>query len=130
MQTKQITCIRCPMGCLVDVDIVDGSVIGVHNNLCGRGKSYAEDEVLHPTRMVTSLIPVEGSVKPLSVKTTAPVPKDKVFAILQAIRRAQPPLPIAIGDVILPNVCNTGVDIVATCALGQGYDSVLASKNI
>lgn len=118
MQTKQITCIRCPLGCQIQVDIAGKEVMSTRNNLCARGKQYAQDEVLRPTRMVTSLIPIKGQIKPLSVKTALPIPKDAMQNVLDAIRNATPVLPIAIGDVILHDVCGTGVDVVATCTLG------------
>jgi len=63
---------------------------------------------------VTSLIEVPGSSEPLSVKTRTAIPKDRIFDCLKAIRACQVRLPVRIGDVILPDVLGTGVDVVAT----------------
>jgi CxxC motif-containing protein len=92
----------------------DGRIIDIANYTCKKGKEYAIDELTNPTRMVTAVIPVEGRAEPLSVKTQRFIPKNKIFTCLDAIRAAKISLPVAIGDIIVPNVCETGVDVVAT----------------
>ena len=113
-EERTITCIGCPMGCLVKVVTSGGEILEITNYTCKKGKEYAIDELTNPTRMVTAVIPVEGRAEPLSVKTVRFIPKDKIFECLEAIRAAKVALPVAIGDVIVPDVCRTGVDVVAT----------------
>ena len=111
-------CINCPKGCELDVTTrAEGGsavVTQVVGNACPRGEEYARSEVTNPTRMVTGLVRVAGMRKPLPVKTRTAVPKPKIDAVLFALHQATVQLPVRIGDVIVPNVAETGVDVVAT----------------
>ena len=112
---KELICINCPLGCHLSVDDKDASNIKVTGNTCPRGVTYAVSEVTEPKRMVTSSVPVVGSaVKRVSVKTSQPIPKHKIFECLEAIQGIRAKAPVAIGDVLLANVCDSGADIVAT----------------
>ena len=112
---KELICINCPLGCHLSVDDKDAANIKVTGNTCPRGVTYAVSEVTQPKRMVTSSVPVVGSnVKRVSVKTSAPIPKAKIFECLQQIKTITATAPVAIGDVLLANVCDSGADIVAT----------------
>ena len=114
MPEREIICIGCPMGCTLHVAVNDKQVTSIRGNICKRGEAYARDEVLHPKRMVTSLIPVPGSAEPLSVRTAKPIGKELIFSCLREIRKVNVSLPVRIGDVILANVLNSGADIIAT----------------
>lgn len=50
----------------------------------------------------------------VSVKTKEDIPKGKIFDCVKALKGIEVPAPVHIGDVILKNVADTGVDIVAT----------------
>ena len=106
-------CINCPKGCEMDVE-VDGDKVSVSGHSCPKGEAYAKSEVTNPTRMVTGLVRVAGMRKPLPVKTKTAVPKGKIDAVLFAMHQATVQLPVKIGDVIIPDVAETGVDVVAT----------------
>ena len=112
----KMICINCPKGCEMDV-VVDGETVMVTGNSCPRGEDYAKAEVTNPTRMVTGLVRVAGMRKPLPVKTRTPIPKGKIDAVLFALHQATVQLPVKIGDVIIPDVADTGVDVVATTNL-------------
>lgn len=118
IQTKQLTCIGCPMGCLLTVTIAQETpkpVIGVTGYTCPKGKAYAEKEVTNPTRIVTSTVRVEGSDRKLiSVKTKEDIPKEKIFACMREINGILAKAPVQMGDVLLENVAGTGVAVVAT----------------
>lgn len=109
-----ITCISCPVGCRMTVVTEDGRFVSVSGNTCKRGAIYAQQECTAPQRMVTAVIPVQGASMPLSVKTRTPIPKEKIGACMQALAEATVTAPIRAGDVVLPNVCGTGVDVIAT----------------
>lgn len=109
-----ITCIGCPMGCLVTVRTCGEEIAEIENYTCKKGKEYAIDELTNPSRMVTAVLPIAGRKEPLSVKTRKFIPKAKVFQCLEAIRGAKVTPPVAMGEIIVPNVCNTGVDVIAT----------------
>ena len=50
----------------------------------------------------------------VSVKTKEDIPKGKIFDVVKALKDVEIPAPVKIGDVVVPNVAGTGVDIVAT----------------
>ena len=60
------------------------------------------------------VIPAENSSIPLSVKTAEPVPKDLIPEVMEQLKKIHISAPIAMGQIILPNICGTGVDIIAT----------------
>ncbi len=114
METQTITCINCPVGCRMEVTVENGAVTAVKGNTCKRGESYAHQECVAPERMVTAVAPVAGSDMPVSVKTRTPIPKGKIKACMAQIEALSLQAPIRMGDVVLPNVAETGVDVIAT----------------
>ena len=114
MKRKELICIGCPMGCPIVVEMEDGKVLSVTGNTCPRGESYARKEVTNPTRIVTTTVRVDGGKVPMiNVKTEQNIPKDKIFECIAALRGVTMKAPIHIGDIILENVADTGVNIVA-----------------
>ena len=110
-----LTCINCPVGCRMSVSLNDqGDFLSVTGNSCPRGASYAKQECTLPERMITAVIPVSGSRIPLSVKTSGPVPKSMIRAVMDELFRLNPEMPVRIGQVMIPDVLHTGSDIVAT----------------
>jgi len=109
-----ITCINCPVGCRLSVMLEGGQVVSVTGNACKRGDAYARQECVDPQRMVTAVIPVEGSAMPLPVKTRTPIPKKLIRACMEALSGVRVSAPIAAGSVVLADVCGTGVDVIAT----------------
>ena len=119
-QVKEFTCIRCPMGCQLHVEIENGAVTSVSGNNCKRGVEYARTEAIRPMRTVTSTVRATGGVRPVvAVKTVGDVPKDKIFEVMAAIRSLTAAAPVHIGDVLLKNVAGTDSDIVATANLNK-----------
>lgn len=116
METKTLTCINCPLGCQVTATLEGGKIVSVTGNTCIRGDRYARSEHTHPTRIVTSSVPVTGSAteQMVSVKTASPVPKEKIFAVMKALADAKAAAPVHIGDVVVHDIAGTGVDMVAT----------------
>lgn len=110
----EITCINCPVGCRLTVELEDGKVVSVTGNTCPRGAAYARQECVDPLRMVTAVVPVAGSAAPVSCKTRTPIPKKLIAACMKELAAVQLTAPIAAGSVILANVCGTGVDVIAT----------------
>lgn len=111
---RELTCIGCPIGCALTVQI-DEKGIGVSGNGCPRGTKYAKDEITCPKRMLTSSVAVlGGEIARLSVKTEIEIPKEKMAACMDEIRRAKVKAPVKIGSVVIENCAGTGVNIVAT----------------
>lgn len=114
-EVRTFTCICCPLGCLVEVSFDEaGDISDIEGYTCARGRDYALRESTAPERMVTAVLAVEGSLEPLSVKTESPVPKDQVGEVLSACAAARLIAPVAAGDVVIADVCGTGVSVVAT----------------
>ena len=108
---RNLTCIVCPIGCSLEIEIVDGKVIDVKGNTCPRGKNYAISECTNPERMVTTTIRCEnGTVIP--VKTSKPIPKDKVFECMDIINNHVCKLPIKMNQILIEDVF--GANIIAT----------------
>ena len=98
-----LTCIVCPLGCTLEVELEDKKVLSVTGNNCSRGASYAETECISPMRTVTSTVRCEdGSL--VAVKTDRAIPKESVFECMKIINRTVVKPPIAIGDVLLEDV--------------------------
>ena len=102
---KNLTCIECPIGCEITVTMEDGKVVSVKGNSCPRGKVYAEAEVVCPKRVVTSTVRAEDG-EMIPVKTDRPVRKDAIFEVMQKINATVPKKPIALGDVLVENICD------------------------
>ena len=114
METYELTCIQCPIGCALTVT-VDGEDVSVTGNTCPRGKVYGIKEVTHPSRTVTSTVPIEGGDVPrLSVKTRTDVPKEKIFDVMALIKQTTAEAPVKLGDTVIKDAAGTGVDVIAT----------------
>jgi CxxC motif-containing protein len=88
----------------------------VAGNTCPKGAEYAVNECTNPVRTVTSTVRVSNRKDTMvSVKTAAPVPKDKMMDVMSALRRISVSAPVKIGDVVLTEVF--GTNIIVTKAI-------------
>lgn len=114
METRELTCIGCPLGCALTVTMEGKEVKEVKGNTCAKGDIYARKEVTNPTRIVTTTVKVSGGKVPMiNVKTQSDIPKDKIFDCVAALKGLTIQAPVVIGDVVLADVAGTGVNIVA-----------------
>lgn len=121
MEERNLICIGCPMGCPLTVSMEQGTVIRVTGNTCKRGDIYARKEVTDPTRIVTTTVKVTGGTEAMvSVKTKTDIPKGKIFECVRALENVCVEAPLHIGDVVLENVAETGVGVVATKNIAIG----------
>ena len=108
----KLICIVCPKGCHLTVDETTFEVVG---NNCPRGAAYGKAELTSPTRVITSTVKVEkGDICRCPVRTKGAIPKGKMFDVVSALRKVTLVSPVKIGDVVIPNVCDTGIDVIAT----------------
>lgn len=117
MKIQELICIGCPLGCPIRVEIENGEVLSVAGNTCPRGEAYARKEVTNPTRIVTSTVKIRNSLTGavrVPCKTASDVPKGKIQDVIRSIAGVTVDAPIKIGDVILKDAADTGVDMVAT----------------
>lgn len=110
---RELICITCPKGCHLKVD--EENDYKVTGNGCPRGAIYGKKECTHPTRVVTSTVKiVDAEIERLSVKTNGDIPKEKIFDVMKELNRVVVKAPVHREDVIVSDICGTGVDLVAT----------------
>ena len=108
---KEFICIVCPKGCHLQVDD-SGNVSG---NTCIRGDKYGKQEAIDPKRTMTSTVKINSKmVRRLPVITSSDVPKNKVKEIVRYLDTIEVNAPVKLKDVIVNNIMDLGVDIVAT----------------
>lgn len=108
---KELICIVCPKGCRLKID----ENLNVTGNGCNRGIEYGINELTNPTRMLTStVIVLNGELSRVSVVTSKPIPKNKIFDVMNEINKVKVSAPIYVKDVIIKDVLGLGVDIIAT----------------
>ena len=108
---KEFICIVCPRGCHLKVD----DNMNVTGNTCPRGKVYALNEITNPTRMITSTVAINSvELKRLPVMTSKPIPKGKIFDVMEEINKVRANAPVKINDVIIENVLGLDSNIIAT----------------
>ena len=114
---KDIICIICLRGFTVTVEGTEDSVISVTGYGCNRGKDYATAEFTSPVRILTTTVKINGNDSDLiPVRSSAPLPKDKIMDCMEIIKKTAINLPVNQYDVVIKDICKTGIDIVATKA--------------
>lgn len=120
MNTRELTCIGCPLGCTLLARWEDAAQIEVSGNACPNGAAYAQKELTNPRRTVTSTARVSDAAQPcVSVKTQTDIPKERIFDCVREIKQLRLHAPVHIGEVLIENVCDTGVRVVATQELAE-----------
>ncbi len=110
-----IVCTICPTSCLVQAEWNDTELLNISRQQCKLAWDYIESEIFDPRRVVTTTLPVEGGRFPLvSVRSESGVPKDMVMDVMDELANVVAHPPIRVGDVLVPNVLDTGINIVAT----------------
>ena len=115
MERKEFTCIGCPMGCALLVELDSNNNITVTGNSCKIGENYGVKEFTNPTRVITTSVKViGGDYNQVSVKSEKDIPKNKIFDCLRALKDLEVKAPINIGDVIYKDIEGTNVTSIAT----------------
>ncbi len=111
MSITKMICVVCPVGCLLNVD---GSS-QISGNKCARGEIYAKNEMVNPTRTVTSTVRLQGeSLSRLPVKTSRPFPKGQIFSLMNRLNEITVQPPICAGQIICSDLLGTGINLVAS----------------
>ena len=112
---KTYTCILCPNGCELSVTYEGKTLQSCTGNLCPNGEKYAAQEISDPRRTIASSVLVTGGELPLvSVRLTAPVPRDRIFDVMARIRALSVPAPVEAGTVLEKNILGLESDLIAT----------------
>ncbi len=111
---RTMTCIECPQGCRLEVEADGSRVISVSGNKCKRGEAYGRQETEAPMRTLTTCVLTKGlELKMLPVRTSRPIPKERLFEAMWAVKRLLVTSPMKEGSVVAANFLGLGVDLVA-----------------
>lgn len=112
--TEKVICVTCPKGCTLEVTREGQTVVAVKNG-CKRGHEYARQELVDPRRKVASSVRILGAIHPLlPVYTSEAFPKPRISELLRLLRNVEVAAPVKIDQVIVENVLDTGIDVLAS----------------
>lgn len=119
MKTYEDVCLVCPNSCLLKIEVDEGKVT-VYGNRCPRGESYAASELKNPMRVLTTTVALTGAAeKRLPVISNGEMPFKRLRECLDAVHKLRVDAPVHEGEVLIENVCGTGVDIVSAKTIGD-----------
>ncbi len=112
---KQLTCIECPKGCRINVDLDGEKINSITGFQCKKGEAYAKEEVLDPKRILTSSVLTEGlELKMIPVRTNKPIPKSKLMEAMGEVKKIRLTHPVKAGDAVIKDFVVAGIDLLAT----------------
>ncbi len=115
VEKKQFTCVICPIGCEINVELQDSDVISMEGNKCAKGKEFVLQELEEPMRILTTTIRIEGAKwAMLPVRTDKPIPKRLLFTAIKELQDIELKAPVKMSDVIIRDVSGTDANVVAT----------------
>lgn len=124
MEAKDMVCIVCPLGCKLKVikdDTTDTGYV-VEGNKCFRGADYGVKELTNPTRVLTTTVVIsDAPLKRLPVRTSGAIPKHLIQQAMKQINKVEVKAPIKVEQVIIKNILDTGVDVVASRSMYQNF---------
>ena len=110
---KNLVCIVCPVGCRLAVTELNGE-IKISGNKCKKGIGYAQEEMTNPLRMICTTVKIKGGIHSVvPVKTDKAIPEKYKLEVVKAVNKIELESPVKMGDIIIPDLFGTGVNIVA-----------------
>ena len=126
IETLQFNCTTCPSECLLTVEVkrdADGHVAEVRSvtgNKCPRGDKFAHQELTCPMRVLTTTVAVSGGDEALlPVRTVEAIPLELHAQAMNLIRSLVVNAPIHMGDIILPNLLDTNIKLIASMDINR-----------
>jgi CxxC motif-containing protein len=115
IETKQFTCVGCPIGCPLQLEHENGMIKEVSGNECDRGAKYARQEFSDPRRSISTTVAVSGAGWPrLPVKVSGPIHKDQVLEGVRKIHALKIQAPVQMGQVLIRDFLGEkGIDVIA-----------------
>lgn len=112
---REFTCIMCPQGCDISVELDEGKITSITGNRCPKGEAYVTQEIESPMRNIATSVLIDGGELPLaSVRLSHMIPKDRIFDVMAEIRQVELPAPVHEGDVVIADVLGLGADVIIT----------------
>ena len=103
------------MSCALELTEEDGEVKSVTGAQCKVGEKYAAEEFSDPRRVVTTTVPVRHGLLPLlPVRTTTSIPRRLILDVTRRLAEVVLEAPVSNGQVIVPDIMGTGVDVIAS----------------
>lgn len=119
-EKEDFTCIVCPRGCELSVTQCDGEII-VTGGTCVRGVAYGKQEVTAPMRSLCTTVRTSFKDFPrLPVRTKGDIPRDRIFDAMKEINKVMVTKRCRCGDIIMTNLLNLSIDVIATDSPGDG----------
>lgn len=121
IETLKFNCTTCPSECLLTVKVerdANGTVAQVRSvtgNKCPRGDKFAHQELTCPMRVLTTTVAVSGGDEALlPVRTAEAIPLELHAQAMTLIRGLVVDAPIRMSDVVLENLLNTNINLIAS----------------
>ncbi len=115
IEKKQFTCVICPIGCEIEVQLQDSDVVSIEGNKCAKGKEFVLQELQEPMRVLTTTIRIEGAKwAMLPVRTDKAIPKRLLFRAIKELQGIELNAPVQMSDVIITDIAGADANIVAT----------------
>jgi len=112
---KHFTCVICPIGCEIDVELQGSDVVSMMGNKCNKGTEFVLEELEEPMRILTTTIRINGAKwAMLPVRTDKPIPKRLLFNVIKELANIELQAPVKMSDTIVRDIAGTGANIVAT----------------
>ncbi len=118
-EKRHFTCVTCPIGCEIDVEVVDGEVVSMEGNKCEKSEEFVRQELEEPMRTLTTTVRIKGARwAMLPVRTDRPIPKRLFFDVMEEMSQVEVRAPVNVTDVIVKDVAGTGAGIMASRSMG------------
>jgi len=115
VEKKHFTCVICPLGCEIDVELQNGNVVSMEGSKCEKGKEFVLQELEEAMRILTTTVPVKGAKwAMLPVRTDKPIPKRLLSKVIEQLADIELQAPVKMYHVIVKDVAGTDASIVAT----------------
>ena len=120
VEKKHFTCVICPIGCEIDVELQGSDVVSMTGDKCARGKEFVLEELEEPMRILTTTVRIKGAKwAMLPVRTDKPIPKRLLFRVIKELADIELQAPVKVSDAIIKDIAGTGANIIATRNMKQ-----------
>jgi CxxC motif-containing protein len=115
VEKKHFTCVICPVGCEIDVELQNGNVVSINGSKCQKGKEFVLQELEEAMRILTTTVSIKGAKwAMLPVRTDKPIPKRLLFKVIEQLADIELRAPVKMYDVVLKDVADTDATVIAT----------------
>ena len=120
VETRHFTCVTCPVGCEMDVEVKDREVLSIEGNRCAKGEEFVLQELREPMRILTTTVRIRGAKwAMLPVRTDKPIPKRLFFQVVNELADLELQAPVKVSDVIIKDIADTGANVIAARNMRQ-----------